>query len=66
MDDDVIKSLRSIRATFMTTQPTDVGGDPSKIALGPLAHPEEQETFNLKVPGSRPGRPTTAPVPIAG
>ena len=25
---------------------------------GPLAHPEEQETFNLKVPGSRPGRPT--------
>ena len=26
---------------------------------GPLAHPEEQETFNLKVPGSRPGRPTT-------
>ena len=26
---------------------------------GPLAHPEEQGTFNPKVPGSRPGRPTT-------
>ena len=25
---------------------------------GPLAHPEEQRTFNPKVPGSRPGRPT--------
>ena len=25
---------------------------------GPLAHPEEQGTFNPKVPGSRPGRPT--------
>ena len=27
-------------------------------APGPLAHPEEQRTFNPKVPGSRPGRPT--------
>jgi hypothetical protein len=27
---------------------------------GPLAHPEEQGTFNPKVPGSRPGRPTTS------
>ena len=26
--------------------------------VGPLAHPEEQGTFNPKVPGSRPGRPT--------
>ena len=26
---------------------------------GPLAHREEQGTFNPKVPGSRPGRPTT-------
>ena len=26
--------------------------------LGPLAHREEQGTFNPKVPGSRPGRPT--------
>ena len=26
---------------------------------GPLAHRVEQETFNLKVPGSSPGRPTT-------
>ena len=25
---------------------------------GPLAHREEQGTFNPKVPGSRPGRPT--------
>jgi hypothetical protein len=28
-------------------------------SLGPLAHPEEQGTFNPKVPGSRPGRPTS-------
>jgi len=27
--------------------------------LGPLAHREEQGTFNPKVPGSRPGRPTS-------
>src|SRR6202020_1747053 len=27
---------------------------------GPLAHPEEQGTFNPKVPGSRPGRPTSS------
>ncbi len=27
---------------------------------GPLAHPEEQGTFNPKVPGSRPGRPTNS------
>jgi hypothetical protein len=26
--------------------------------IGPLAHREEQGTFNPKVPGSRPGRPT--------
>jgi hypothetical protein len=29
---------------------------------GPLAHPEEQGTFNPKVPGSRPGRPTKSVV----
>jgi hypothetical protein len=29
---------------------------------GPLAHPEEQGTFNPKVPGSRPGRPTESEV----
>ncbi len=28
------------------------------VGPGPLAHPEEQGTFNPKVPGSRPGRPT--------
>ena len=28
------------------------------IRQGPLAHLVEQETFNLKVPGSSPGRPT--------
>ena len=35
---------------------------------GPLAHPEEQGTFNPKVPGSRPGRPTasTRPVRVPG
>ena len=27
-------------------------------SFGPLAHREEQGTFNPKVPGSRPGRPT--------
>ena len=30
----------------------------SYLRRGPLAHPEEQGTFNPKVPGSRPGRPT--------
>ena len=30
---------------------------------GPLAHPEEQGTFNPKVPGSRPGRPTESGSP---
>ena len=29
-----------------------------RICFGPLAHREEQGTFNPKVPGSRPGRPT--------
>ena len=28
--------------------------------FGPLAHREEQGTFNPKVPGSRPGRPTVS------
>ena len=32
---------------------------PLSCSPGPLAHPEEQGTFNPKVPGSRPGRPTT-------
>ena len=31
---------------------------------GPLAHPEEQGTFNPKVPGSRPGRPTRSTRPL--
>ncbi len=30
-------------------------------SAGPLAHREEQGTFNPKVPGSRPGRPTKNP-----
>jgi hypothetical protein len=44
-----------------------LGGVPTRILLrycagsGPLAHPEEQGTFNPKVPGSRPGRPTSSP-----
>jgi hypothetical protein len=34
---------------------------------GPLAHPEEQGTFNPKVPGSRPGRPTESQLmPLSG
>jgi len=28
--------------------------------LGPLAHREEQGTFNPQAPGSRPGRPTSS------
>ncbi len=30
--------------------------------IGPLAHRVEQGTFNPKVPGSSPGRPTAAPI----
>ncbi len=30
----------------------------AKTIRGPLAHRVEQGTFNPKVPGSRPGRPT--------
>ena len=41
-----LDSLRAISCTF-------------SCSPGPLAHREEQGTFNPKVPGSRPGRPTT-------
>ncbi len=33
-------------------------------SLGPLAHRVEQGTFNPKVPGSRPGRPTVGHPPL--
>ena len=33
-----------------------------RAGFGPLAHPEEQGTFNPKVPGSRPGRPTRSSI----
>ena len=40
-----------------------VGGIDFRVAnsptIGPLAHRVEQGTFNPKVPGSRPGRPTS-------
>ena len=32
--------------------------DDVRFCFGPLAHRVEQGTFNPKVPGSRPGRPT--------
>ena len=34
--------------------------DPWRLPEGPLAHRVEQGTFNPKVPGSSPGRPTSS------
>ena len=52
----------SLRATFeagWSTASSRVFSRKLSCSPGPLAHPEEQGTFNPKVPGSRPGRPTT-------
>ena len=51
----------SLRATFEAGWSLAFSGAFSRklsCSPGPLAHPEEQGTFNPKVPGSRPGRPT--------
>ena len=51
---DAALPLRCWHARMMETSP----GQSRRLPDGPLAHRVEQGTFNPKVPGSSPGRPT--------